>query len=159
MISPTLVMETELDTASDSDDGDDHTTNIYEEVLNEDNHNTRQFHSRLSTTSSLYSSGGWNWERRDPAISYYHKVEEQIIHFQFLFIILSFQHLLFQSVPLANTAKAKLSRTTKSSPITNLNNYKASLLNTKSNSDREERQVKSIKKTLSEKLSNLRVHK
>ena len=118
-----------------------------------------QFHSRLSTTSSLYSSGGWNWERRDPAISYYHKVEEQIIHFQFLFIILSFQHLLFQSVPLANTAKAKLSRTTKSSPITNLNNYKASLLNTKSNSDREERQVKSIKKTLSEKLSNLRVYK
>ena len=60
---------------------------------------------------------------------------------------------------MTNPAKAKLSRTTKSSPMTNLDNYKDSLLNTKNNSDREERQVKSIKKTLSEKLSNLRVYK
>ena len=87
MISPTLVMETELDTESDSDDDSDDTTNIYDEVLNEDNQNTRQYHSRLSTTSSVYSSRGWNRERREPAIRYYHEVEEQIINFHFLNIL------------------------------------------------------------------------
>ena len=74
MISPTLIMETELDTESESDDDDD-TINIYEEVLNDDNHITRQYQSRLSTTSSVYSSRGWNGEIRDPAINHYHKVE------------------------------------------------------------------------------------
>ena len=89
MISPALIMETEFDTESDSDDDSDDTTNIYEEVLNKDNQNTRQYHSRLSTTSSVYSSGGWNWERREP-VSYYHKVEEQIIHFHFFYISFHF---------------------------------------------------------------------
>ena len=84
MISPALIMETEFDTESDSDDDSDDTTNIYEEVLNKDNQNTRQYHSRLSTTSSVYSSRGWNWERRDPSISYYQKVEEHVIYFHFL---------------------------------------------------------------------------
>ena len=74
-------METELDTESESDDDDD-TINIYEEVLNDDNHITRQYQSRLSTTSSIYSARGWNLERRDPDISYYHQVVGQIIPFQ-----------------------------------------------------------------------------
>ena len=50
MISPTLIMETELDT--DDDDDDDDTANIYEEVLNDENYQNKQFHGRLSTTSS-----------------------------------------------------------------------------------------------------------
>jgi hypothetical protein len=91
-------METELDTESESDSDDD-TINIYEEVLNEDNQNTRQYHSRLSTTSSVYSSGGWNWERSDPAISYYRKVEEQAIHFQFLLNIFHFSICCLDLVP------------------------------------------------------------
>ena len=79
MISPTLLMETELDTESDSDDDDD-TINIYEEVLNDYNHVNRQYKSRFSTTSSLYSSGGWNSEKRDPSINYCHQVGGQIIN-------------------------------------------------------------------------------
>ena len=55
-------METELDTETDSDDDDD-TVNIYEEVLNQENCRHRQPHSRLSTTSSLYSSGVGNYNR------------------------------------------------------------------------------------------------
>ena len=59
-----------------------------------------------------------------------------------------------------NTAQAKRSRTTKSNPISNLSiNYKDHLLNTKITRDTEERQMKVIKKTLSEKLSNLIVNK
>ena len=59
-----------------------------------------------------------------------------------------------------NTAKAKLSRTTKSNPISNLSiKYKDRLLNTKITRDKEERQMRVIKKTLSEKLSNLIVNK
>ena len=72
-------METELDTESESDDDD--TINIYEEVLNDDSYNNRQYKSRLSPTSSLDYSGRWNWERRDPFISYYHQVEEPITQF------------------------------------------------------------------------------
>ena len=37
MISPTLLMETELDTDTDDDDDEDDTANIYEEVLNGEN--------------------------------------------------------------------------------------------------------------------------
>ena len=84
MISPTLIMETEVDTESDSDDDDDDTINIYEEVLNDDTYNTRQHKSRLSTTSSVYSAGGWNWERRNPSISYCHKVREALKQLQLL---------------------------------------------------------------------------
>ena len=66
---------------------------------------------------------------------------------------------MFQSTPMNTTTKAKLSRTTKSNPISNLSiNYKDSLLNTKITRDKE-RQMKVIKKTLSEKLSNLIVYK
>ena len=60
---------------------------------------------------------------------------------------------------MTNTAKAKLSRTTKSSPIINLKIYKDSPLNTKNNCEKEKRQLKIIKKTLSENLFNLRVYK
>ena len=55
MISPTLIMDTELDTDTDDDDDDDDdddTLNIYEEVLNGENYDKRQHHSRLSTSSS-----------------------------------------------------------------------------------------------------------
>ena len=90
MISPTLIMETELDTESDSDSDDDDTINIYEEVLNDDTYNTRQHKSRLSTTSSVYSAGGWN--------CYYHKVMEALKQLQF-FVIFHFSIFCFNPHP------------------------------------------------------------
>ena len=114
MISPTLIMETELDTESESESDDD-TVNIYEEVLNKESYQHRQHPRRLSSTSSLYSARGYNWGRRDPDITYYT------------------QHFLSESntfLTKQKKPKAKLSRTTKSSPITNtvikIDNYKDS---------------------------------
>ena len=80
MISPTLIMETELDTESESESDDD-TVNIYEEVLNKESYQHRQHPRRLSSTSSLYSARGFNWGRRDPDISYYTQVVTHIIFY------------------------------------------------------------------------------
>ena len=74
MISPTLIMETELETESESYSDDDDTVIIYEEILNNENYQHRQNVRRLSTTSSLYSSRGCNLVRIGPAMSYYHQV-------------------------------------------------------------------------------------
>jgi len=54
IISPTLIMETELDTDTDTDndDDDDNIDNIYEEVLNDKSSKNNQSHVRLSTKSS-----------------------------------------------------------------------------------------------------------
>ena len=72
MISPTLIMETELDTESETES--DETVNIYEEVLNRGNCQHGQHVRRLSTTSS-----NCDWGRRDPTTSYYQQVGTQII--------------------------------------------------------------------------------
>jgi len=56
IISPTLIMETELDTDTDTDSDTDidsfDNDNIYEEVLNEKSFSSNQNHIRLSTKSS-----------------------------------------------------------------------------------------------------------
>jgi len=58
IISPTLIMETELDTDTDTDtdndtdNDDDELDNIYEEVLNDKSSRNNQNHIRLSTKAS-----------------------------------------------------------------------------------------------------------
>ena len=63
MISPTMMMETEVDsdtdTIEDNDDAEDR-NNIYEEVLNQETYRKRFNHSKLSTTSSIYRNSWWD---------------------------------------------------------------------------------------------------
>ena len=63
MISPTMMMETEVDSDTDTieenDDAEDR-NNIYEEVLNQETYRKRFNHSKLSTTSSIYRNSWWD---------------------------------------------------------------------------------------------------
>ena len=60
MISPTMMMETEVDTDTDTiEETDNDKNNIYEEVLNNETYRRRNNHSKLSTTSSIYRSSWW----------------------------------------------------------------------------------------------------
>ena len=59
MISPTMMMETEVDSDTDTVEEYEERTNIYEEVLNNENYRERNNHSKLSTTSSIYRSSWW----------------------------------------------------------------------------------------------------
>lgn len=60
MISPTMMMETEVDTDTDTiEETDNDKNNIYEEVLNNETFRRRHNHSKLSTTSSIYRSSWW----------------------------------------------------------------------------------------------------
>ena len=61
MISPTMMMETEVDTDTDTVEEYEERTNIYEEVLNNENYRERNNHSKLSTTSSIYRASWWGW--------------------------------------------------------------------------------------------------
>ena len=56
MISPTMMMETEVDTDTDTiEETDNDKNNIYEEVLNNETYRRRHNHSKLSVTSSISS--------------------------------------------------------------------------------------------------------
>ena len=60
MISPTMMMETEVDTDTDTiEETDIDKNNIYEEVLNNETFRRRHNHSKLSTTSSIYRNSWW----------------------------------------------------------------------------------------------------
>jgi len=59
MISPTMMMETEVDTDTDTVEECEDRNNIYEEVLNTENYRERNNHSKLSTTSSIYRASWW----------------------------------------------------------------------------------------------------
>ena len=60
MISPTMMMETEVDTDTDTIEENDDKNNIYEEVLNNETFRLRHNHSKLSTTSSIYRNSWWD---------------------------------------------------------------------------------------------------
>ena len=60
MISPTMMMETEVDTDTDTIEENDDKNNIYEEVLNNETYRLRHNHSKLSTTSSIYRNSWWD---------------------------------------------------------------------------------------------------
>ena len=153
MISPTLLMETELDTESEPES--DETGNIYEEVLNWGNCQHGQHVRWHSTTLS-----NCNWGRRDSDISYYQKVGTQIIFDHSLSFM--FQHFPSESNTVIPKEKSKLSRTTKSIPKSNtvikIDNYVDSWHKIEHARGKEERQFKGLKKTLSEKLSSLRFY-
>jgi len=59
MISPTMMMETEVDTDTDTIDDCEDKHNIYEEVLNNEAFRQRNNRSRLSSTSSIYRAAWW----------------------------------------------------------------------------------------------------
>ena len=60
MISPTMMMETEVDTDTDTiEETDNDKNNIYEEVLNNETYRRRHNHSKLSVTSSIYRNSWW----------------------------------------------------------------------------------------------------
>ena len=152
-------METELDTESESESDDD-TINIYEEYLNKENCQRRHLPSLLSNNSSHNSAGGWRY----PASRYNQKVSKRVKVKTFNILFLIFQNLQSDSILRTFAPKKQLFRTTKSNPISSQifrtdSNYKDSWINTKNTRDTEETQFKTVKKSLSEKLSNLRVNK
>ena len=59
MISPTMMMETEVDSDTDTVEEYEERNNIYEEVLNHENYRERNNQSKLSTTSSIYRASWW----------------------------------------------------------------------------------------------------
>ena len=63
MISPTMMMETEVDSDTDTVKEYEEGNNIYEEILNQDNYRARHNQSQLSlsTTSSIYRASWWGW--------------------------------------------------------------------------------------------------
>ena len=83
MISPTLMMENELDTDTDDDDDKDDTANIYEEVLNGENQD-RQLHGRLSTTSSLYPGDYSRRPQYQVRYKHQHNLSKSIFSFESL---------------------------------------------------------------------------
>jgi len=139
MISPTMMMETEVDTDTDTiEETDNDKNNIYEEVLNNETYRRRHNHSKLSTTSSIYRSS-W-WEQTSNVRyneNYHHQVQNH-------------------SVP-----KPKLCRTAKSLHGPHSGRFSSSALGSRHGAGPElgEKQKPVIKggvsKTLSEKFSNL----
>merc|ERR1719389_899053 len=66
MISPTMMMETEVDTDTDTiEEADNDKNNIYEEVLNNETYRRRHNHSKLSVTSSIYRNSWWEQTSND----------------------------------------------------------------------------------------------
>jgi len=61
MISPTMMMETEVDTDTDTIEECEDNNNIYEEVLNQESFRLRNNRSKLSSTSSIYRASWWGW--------------------------------------------------------------------------------------------------
>jgi len=61
MISPTMMMETEVDSDTDTVEDYEEKNNIYEEVLNNENYRDRNNPGKLSTTSSIYRASWWGW--------------------------------------------------------------------------------------------------
>ena len=59
MISPTMMMETEVDTDPETQEESDERNNIYEEVLNSDTCRRRHGRTKLAATSSIYRSSWW----------------------------------------------------------------------------------------------------
>merc|ERR1719500_771432 len=139
MISPTMMMEAEVDTDTDTiEETDNDKNNIYEEVLNNETYRRRHNHSKLSTTSSIYRSS-W-WEQTSNVRyneNYHHQVQNH-------------------SVP-----KPKLCRTAKSLHGPHSGRFSSSALGSRHGAGPElgEKQKPVIKggvsKTLSEKFSNL----
>ena len=58
-------MESDPDHNSESDDEEDESFNIYEDILNKESHRNKSLHSRLSTSSTQYSVKGWNNSYKD----------------------------------------------------------------------------------------------
>ena len=65
IVSPQLFMESDPDHNSESDDEEDESFNIYEEILNKEGHRNKSLHSRLATSSTQYSVKGWNNSYKD----------------------------------------------------------------------------------------------
>ena len=59
MISPTMMMETEVDTDPETQEESDERNNIYEEVLNSDTCRRRHGRTKLAATSSIYRNSWW----------------------------------------------------------------------------------------------------
>ena len=59
MISPTMMMETEVDTDTETQEESDERNNIYEEVLNSDTCRRRHGRTKLAATSSIYRYSWW----------------------------------------------------------------------------------------------------
>ena len=59
MISPTMMMETEVDTDTETQEESDERSNIYEEVLNSDTCRRRHGRTKLAATSSIYRNSWW----------------------------------------------------------------------------------------------------
>ena len=59
MISPTMMMETEVDTDTETQEESDERNNIYEEVLNSDTCRRRHGRTKLAATSSIYRNSWW----------------------------------------------------------------------------------------------------
>ena len=58
-------MESDPGHNSESDDEEDESFNIYEEILNKESHRNKSLHSRLATSSTQYSVKGWNHSNKD----------------------------------------------------------------------------------------------
>ena len=65
IVSPQLFMESDPGHNSESDDEEDESFNIYEEILNKEGHRNKSLHSRLATSSTQYSVKGWNHSNKD----------------------------------------------------------------------------------------------
>ena len=70
MISPTMMMETELDTDTDTVEDNEDRHNIYEEVLNNETFLTRHNPSKVSSTSSIYRAAWWGRPSESQSLSY-----------------------------------------------------------------------------------------
>ena len=77
MISPTMMMETEVDTDPETQEESDERNNIYEEVLNSDTCRRRHGRTKLAATSSIYRSSWWEGS----ASRYQVLMKKQIKHF------------------------------------------------------------------------------
>ena len=70
MISPTMMMETEVDTDTDTVEDSEDKHNIYEEVLNNETFRMRNNHSKLSATSSIYRASWWGRPSESHSLSF-----------------------------------------------------------------------------------------
>ena len=77
MISPTMMMETEVDTDTETQEESDERNNIYEEVLNSDTCRRRHGRTKLAATSSIYRNSWWEGS----ASRYQVLMKKQLKHF------------------------------------------------------------------------------
>ena len=76
MISPTMMMETEVDTDPETQEESDERNNIYEEVLNSDTCRRGHGRTKLAATSSIYRNSWW-----EGSASRYQVMKKQLKHF------------------------------------------------------------------------------